>query len=548
MNPDGISYLEVGDAYLRGDWRAAVNGYWSPLYSLALATAKLVASRRNPVDDFLLAHGVMVLIFAGTFACFERFLARLLRFREQTTGGEAGPAPKRALLLIAYAAFLWSSISLIGLTLVTPDLALAGFFYLCCSLLLDLRLGHDGWRRWLALGLAVGLGYLAKAALFVLAPVFITAGSLLTPRGRRLRAAATMTLGFALTAGPFVVALSVQKGRPTFGDAGRLNYAWAVDGVPSRHWQGDTGRYGIPAHPTRRLLDSPAVYEFGTPISSTYPVWYDPSYWYEGVKPRIDPTRQLAQSTDNLSRYRRMFLNVHARSLFRQGELALLASPLLIAGLLLGFVLGGQPKATVSSVLGSWFLWIPSCLGFAMFGLVHADPRYIGSFAVVLYLSLWAAVRFPTDPGALAKTVRAMSAVSVLTCLLPTVDIVHYKLVEKDAGEKSLSIAQEFARRGVGRGRRIASLDYANRSVAALAHRTGARIVAEIYEEGRSEDLFWRADDATRRRVLEAFTKAGATAVISHDAPADAAGWQPIGATGYSLYPLADGPTTDGRN
>src|SRR6185369_13250535 len=31
MNPDGISYLDVADAYLRGDWAVAVNGYWSPL-------------------------------------------------------------------------------------------------------------------------------------------------------------------------------------------------------------------------------------------------------------------------------------------------------------------------------------------------------------------------------------------------------------------------------------------------------------------------------------------------------------------------------------
>ena len=30
---DPISYLDIGDAYLRGDWNAALNSYWSPLYS-----------------------------------------------------------------------------------------------------------------------------------------------------------------------------------------------------------------------------------------------------------------------------------------------------------------------------------------------------------------------------------------------------------------------------------------------------------------------------------------------------------------------------------
>src|ERR1035441_3965072 len=29
---DGISYLDMGDAILRGDWGMAINAYWSPLY------------------------------------------------------------------------------------------------------------------------------------------------------------------------------------------------------------------------------------------------------------------------------------------------------------------------------------------------------------------------------------------------------------------------------------------------------------------------------------------------------------------------------------
>jgi hypothetical protein len=29
---DGISYLDMGDAMVRGDWKMVVNAYWSPLY------------------------------------------------------------------------------------------------------------------------------------------------------------------------------------------------------------------------------------------------------------------------------------------------------------------------------------------------------------------------------------------------------------------------------------------------------------------------------------------------------------------------------------
>src|SRR5262245_31136988 len=36
MNPDGIAYLDMADAYMRGDWRAAINPVWSPLYAWLL--------------------------------------------------------------------------------------------------------------------------------------------------------------------------------------------------------------------------------------------------------------------------------------------------------------------------------------------------------------------------------------------------------------------------------------------------------------------------------------------------------------------------------
>lgn len=39
MNPDGISYIEIGEKIMRGEWKSALNGYWSPLYPLLIGTA-----------------------------------------------------------------------------------------------------------------------------------------------------------------------------------------------------------------------------------------------------------------------------------------------------------------------------------------------------------------------------------------------------------------------------------------------------------------------------------------------------------------------------
>lgn len=32
MNPDGMSYLDLGDSFFQRDWAHAVNAWWSPLY------------------------------------------------------------------------------------------------------------------------------------------------------------------------------------------------------------------------------------------------------------------------------------------------------------------------------------------------------------------------------------------------------------------------------------------------------------------------------------------------------------------------------------
>ena len=39
---DGVNYLDVANAYARRDWRHAINGYWSPLYSWLLAIVEIV--------------------------------------------------------------------------------------------------------------------------------------------------------------------------------------------------------------------------------------------------------------------------------------------------------------------------------------------------------------------------------------------------------------------------------------------------------------------------------------------------------------------------
>src|ERR1035441_7992381 len=51
MNPDGISYLDVGDSFFRRDWANAVNAYWSPLYPWTLGVV-LGLAKPSPKWEF----------------------------------------------------------------------------------------------------------------------------------------------------------------------------------------------------------------------------------------------------------------------------------------------------------------------------------------------------------------------------------------------------------------------------------------------------------------------------------------------------------------
>ena len=62
IDPDGISYLDIADKYLHGDWNGAVNTYFSPLYSWLFAAA-LYLLRPSSYWEYPVVHLVNFLIY-----------------------------------------------------------------------------------------------------------------------------------------------------------------------------------------------------------------------------------------------------------------------------------------------------------------------------------------------------------------------------------------------------------------------------------------------------------------------------------------------------
>ena len=287
INPDMISYLDIADAYSRWDWSKAINAYWSPLYSWILGVVMFVL-RPSPCWELTIVRLVGFGIYVFALACFSLFWFELMRYRRSLLAEFAIDGsenlPEWAWLSLGYTLFVWSSLCLIGIRMATPDMCVAAFVYLAAAVLLRIRLASSKSLMFGLLGVILGFGYLAKAAMFPLAFVFLGVSVFLGGK-KSLLLVLFAFLSFSVVAGPFLTAISKAKGRLTFGDTGRLNYSWYVNGTTRWiHWQGEGLGVGTPVHPTRKVFDRPAVYEFGSPVGGTYPPWYDPSYWYQGVE------------------------------------------------------------------------------------------------------------------------------------------------------------------------------------------------------------------------------------------------------------------------
>ncbi|MDX1982319.1 MAG: hypothetical protein SFV51_18745 [Bryobacteraceae bacterium] len=532
LNTDGVSYLDVGEAFFRGDWNVAINGMWSPLYPFLLGFTKAML-RPEAAREFFVVHLLNVAIFVGALAAFEYFLRSAMEWMS----AEGQRVRRRTWTALGYGLFLWASLGLTGVGPVSPDLLASVFVYLGAGVVLKLRVHAERVRLWALLGVVLGVGYWARAPFLLWAPVFLVAaawrrGGVNFP-GRGLRVACGTLV---LTALPLVVALSAVKGRPTFTDSGRLNYAWYVNGVVYRHWQGEPagagehvaaerlvvpGDTGRPRHGTRKLLETPPVFAFGEPLRCTYAVWCDPSYWYEGVETAVYPGQQMRTLWVNMRELQAETFRVRPSESLRIFGIAAV----------LGLALGLYKRRRQ----GSWELVAIGCVGIVPHLFVRVEPRYVAAYLLVLLMGMFSFVR-------LSSGAYRWIGVFLLACAIPQ----HALVVVRTAAErpKELPVATAARVAGMGPGEPIAVLNYANIWHTKWAKLAGLRIVAEIHTSAfeTSEDAFWHAKPESRKRVENAFRVAGAAYAVARFAPNWAAGegWRRLGDTGYSVLPLGE--------
>ena len=535
MNADAMSYIDIAEAYLRKDWQTAVNSYWSPLYSWLIALGLAIA-KPSPYWKFAVVHLINFGMYLFALGCFCFLIRQMLRHqrsqRAELVAHGVVTLPDWALLALGYSLFIWSSLFLVTVQLESPDMLVAAFVYLATGMLLRIRRKPSSWAPFGLLGVFLGLGFLAKSVMLLLTPVFLIAAMLAVGNVRRaLPRVAVAVVLFLVVAGPFVFAMSRSKGVLTTGRSGKLNYLWAINRVTNTHWQGDEPNSGTPKHSTRKIFDNPPSFEFSEPIGGTYPVWYDPTYWYEGSVSHFDLGQKLRVFVGAIAAYYELFQN---RGINYS----------LLIGLLALYILNGRGRLLVYDLIDQWSLIVPAVAGLGLYAMVNVQGRYVASFMVLLWLALFMAVRVYDTPNAL-RFARSISIVLIAAIVATTVasssreiGLTLRQLVrgENPAAHEQWQVAEGLRELGVVPSNNVAFIGDSFRAF--WAHLLGVRVTAEIRRD-RVID-FWQAEPAVKSDVINAFARTGVKAVVTEKPPVgmDLRGWQKIRDTDYYVYLL----------
>ena len=304
---------------------------------------------------------VQILLFACLAAAFTFFLRGLRHLRADAPNSHmaGGIFLVCSLFSLAFHLKVYS-------TTYTPDLLVSALSFIALGLIARLLPRQRGYALGLALGIVLGIAYWAKAVMFpasllLLALTYASRWMSKRPIGPVLVAA----IAFAAVTLPLVAIQSKSAGRATFGETGKLNFAWNVNGYQLHTgWRGKEPGSGTPIHPPRVISEDPVVLEFAEPGKGTFPLWYDPPLWHQGMQIRLSPPQI-------------------ATALLRNVAVALPASLFWLFVTVPAVALGVSPAKTIRRFVIEYTpLWLWPVAIIAAYCMVAAETRYLVPLSV----------------------------------------------------------------------------------------------------------------------------------------------------------------------
>jgi hypothetical protein len=513
MNPDGVSYLDIGEAYWGGDWHNAINAYWSPLYSWILGFALRIA-KPTANEEYSLAHWVNLGIYVVALACFEYLLVTLAeerrpRQRDLLLQGRSGIA-ESAWWLLGYSLFLSSSLLLIGLRLVSPDLLVSALFYLAAALFVKVR-ANAGPLTHALFGFVLGLGFLAKSVMF---PVGVLLLACAFPGSKvRFKSWLLSALVFSAVTTPFIVLISHAQGRFTIGESGRWNYLVFVNGVKPFFPQ-DSLRSTCAGETCAPV----AVHEFAGVLGGTYPPWQNPSYWQRGIPLRVQFRNQLVTMGQGLKTYWGLVSSSLLQFAYTTGLIVL--------------VILFRPRIDLRTS-SSWLL-LPILATLFAYDLLIVEHRYIGGVMAVLWLLVYGAVHSRSSPE--SKNLIRFTVVCVAVAgLLPILLFVILQL-RSPIPPTHIDAAQAIAARKPENPPLALIWDEDWQTGAAEGSFVPRLLKAKVVSEAEPAREFWSARPQVRAEVIRRLFATGAETILTRRPPQGAAFedcWQRLGNTDF---------------
>src|SRR5216683_3039251 len=526
IDGDAVAYMDIGDLMRAHQWTGIINGYWNPLYPAALSIGHILfhPTRFTELHAYYMVNfGIFLLEMLAVIA-FTDALIPLRELRETSTATK-NPLPflldRYTLRYLGIAILVISSQRELSMGKVRPDALLVTFLLFALAALLK-HLATSYLRYAALMGLALGLAYLTKSFAFVftfLCILALIAFRFFWQRQSIARIAASAVLVFvcfSIVAGPYIAALSHQKGRFDFGDSGNLNYVYFVAGTEKMHLQpNQTALFGAAdvhlQHPEKQLLDNPPILSYKQLPYGTYPDWFDTSFFNERIKAHMNLRLQITVIRQCIMRILRYMCN-HPE-----------AYALLAVLLLLGARLhpAWRPRANA-------FWLVPFLLGIAtlcIYGIVNVEDRYLSAAFLVLPL---------LAIGESARTVGELRR-HLVFALSPTGWYDH----------DIFPAAHALNDLGVGPGDTIACIG----TIACTydhywARLAGVRILTEIYEP--NPPLYpYLAATPNREQAYDVARREGAKVLVGYFDPGlmtgtnpVSAGWHELGQTHFYALPL----------
>jgi hypothetical protein len=561
IDGDAVAYMDIGDLIRAHNWHGVINGYWNPLYPALLALGHTIfhPTRYTELHAYYMVNFGIFLLEMLAVVAFTDALYNLRELREAATATTTRLPfllDRYTLRYLGIGLLVISSQRELSMGKVRPDALLLALLLLAIAALLrHLATAHLGYAA--LMGIALGLAYLTKSFAFLFTLLCVVA--LVTFRlfwqkhaPARITAAGLLALVcFSIVAGPYIAALSRQKGRFDFGDSGNLNYVWFVSGTEKMHLEPDeTSLFGTAEvhlkHPEKQLLKDPPIFSYKQLPYGTYPDWFDTSFFNERIKAHMNPHLQIVIIGQCIVRIIRYMCN----------------HPEAWALILLLFLLGARLHLPFSPSANAFWL-APFLLGIATFCIyimVNVEDRYVAVSFFLVLLPLFAAARIsPAAQNSEAHNTAARTAASAAIVLLAFLavgesarivgqlrrDLVFIHSPTGWYDRETFQAAHALNDLGVGPGDTIACIG--TRACVYdhyWARLAGVRILTEIYEPELPLNPYF-VSIPNRAQAYDILRRQGAKVLVGYFDPGlmttsnpIAAGWRELNKTSFYALPL----------